>query len=231
MKNLEGREFSPAFSAGFRLKSYRLCDISIIRVDTVWMVMETCCQLSRLGTLLTINPHSCARNKLNHSSLTMNHNVASTFFRYLAVQPRWGQFWSSLHWCLAIRPSLIAEAWPYWHAFRLGLIAKHQCNLNPAFRKCKKQLQNASNSYEKNSAKCVKFMCKNQCEMRQIHMQKTVRNAWNLCAKNSAKCVKFMCKKQWEMREISVQKRVRNAAYSYAKNRATCERNFAVFIA
>ena len=80
MKNLEGREFSPAFLAGFRLKSYRLCDISIIRVDTVWMVMETCCQLSRLGTLLTINPHSCARNKLNHSSLTMNHNVASTFF-------------------------------------------------------------------------------------------------------------------------------------------------------
>ena len=47
-------------------------------------------------------------------------------------------------------------------------------------------------SMQKNSAKCVKFMCKKQCEMRKIRMQKTVQNASNLYAKNSAKCVKFI---------------------------------------
>ena len=65
---------------------------------------------------------------------------------------------------------------------------------------------------EENSAKCGKFTCKKQCEMREINMQKTVRNARNLCAKNSAKCVKFMCEKQCEMRQIDMQKTVRNAS-------------------
>ena len=63
-----------------------------------------------------------------------------------------------------------------------------------------KTVRNALNSYAKNSAKCVKFTCKKQCEMRQIHMQKTMRNAANLCSKNSAKCGKLICKKQCDMR-------------------------------
>ena len=81
----------------------------------------------------------------------------------------------------------------------------------------------ACNLYAKNSAKCVKFMRKKKCEMREIYAQKTVRNACNLYAKNSAKCVQFMCKKQCEMREIYVQ-----------KNSAKCvnlSANFAVFLA
>ena len=61
----------------------------------------------------------------------------------------------------------------------------------------------------KNSANCVKLVCKKQCEMRQIGMQKTVRNASNWYAKNSAKCVKFVLKKT-----------VRNASNSSAKNTA-----------
>ena len=72
-------------------------------------------------------------------------------------------------------------------------------------------------------AKCVKFMCKKRCEMRQIYVQKTVRNASNLCAKtvrnarhqyakNSAKCVKSICKKQCKMRQINMQKIVRKAS-------------------
>ena len=43
-------------------------------------------------------------------------------------------------------------------------------------------------------------MCKKQCEMRQIYVQK-----------NSAKCGKLMCKKQCEMRQINMQKTVQNA--------------------
>ena len=79
---------------------------------------------------------------------------------------------------------------------------------------------------QKTTAKCIKLICKEQCEMREIYMQKTVQNAVNLCAKkqckmheiymrktvrnavnlhakNSAKCGKFMCKKQCEMRHFS----------------------------
>ena len=55
-----------------------------------------------------------------------------------------------------------------------------------------KAVRNAWNSYAKNSAKCVKSICKKQCKMRGIYVQKTVRNAWNLFAKNSAKCVNFL---------------------------------------
>ena len=35
--------------------------------------------------------------------------------------------------------------------------------------------------------KCVKLICKKQCEMRQIYVQKQLQNAWNLHAKNTAK--------------------------------------------
>ena len=42
----------------------------------------------------------------------------------------------------------------------------NSCNLNPTFRKCKKTTE-----------KCVKFICKKLCEMREIHMQKTDRHA------------------------------------------------------
>ena len=45
---------------------------------------------------------------------------------------------------------------------------------------------------QKNSAKCGKFMCKKQCEMRLIYVQETVRNAVNLHAKSTAKCVTFL---------------------------------------
>ena len=48
---------------------------------------------------------------------------------------------------------------------------------------------------QKNSAKCVKFICKKQCKMRQIHLQKTLRIASNSYARNTANCVEFMCKK------------------------------------
>ena len=65
-------------------------------------------------------------------------------------------------------------------------------------------------------------MCKKQCEMRQINMQKTVRNAANLHAKNTAKCGKFTCKKHCEMRQIYMQKTLRNAANLHAKNTAKC---------
>ena len=41
--------------------------------------------------------------------------------------------------------------------------------------------QNASNSSAKNSAKCVEFICKKHCEMRQIYMQKTLRNTLLFC--------------------------------------------------
>ena len=58
-----------------------------------------------------------------------------------------------------------------------------------------KTVQNASNLYAKNSAKCVKFICNKQCKMRQTYMQN-----------NSAKCVKLVCKKLCEMRKISMQK-------------------------
>ena len=80
-----------------------------------------------------------------------------------------------------------------------------------------KTMRNAWNSYAKNNSKCVKFICKKQCEMREINMQKTVRNASNSYAKNSAKRVKFICKKQCEMRQIHMQKTVRNAWNSYVK--------------
>ena len=40
-------------------------------------------------------------------------------------------------------------------------------------------VRNAVNLHAKNSAKCGKFMCKKQYEMREIHMQKIVRNATN----------------------------------------------------
>ena len=50
----------------------------------------------------------------------------------------------------------------------------------------------ASFKFAKNSANCVKFICKKQCEMCEISMQKTVRIASNLYAKNSAKCVNFL---------------------------------------
>ena len=40
-----------------------------------------------------------------------------------------------------------------------------------------KTVRNALNSYAKNNAKCVKFICKKRCEMREIYMQKTVRIA------------------------------------------------------
>ena len=35
-----------------------------------------------------------------------------------------------------------------------------------------KTVQIASNLYAKNSAKCVQFICKKQCKLRQIYMQK-----------------------------------------------------------
>ena len=63
----------------------------------------------------------------------------------------------------------------------------------------------------RNSANCVKFIYKKQCELRQIYMQKTVQNAWNWYAKNSANCVKFRCKKT-----------VRIASNLDAKNSANC---------
>ena len=55
-------------------------------------------------------------------------------------------------------------------------------------------MQNASNSSAKNTAKCVKFICKKHCEMRQIHMQKTLRIASNLCAKKSLRNASIFCK-------------------------------------
>ena len=70
----------------------------------------------------------------------------------------------------------------------------------------------------KNSAKCVKFMCKKQCKMRQINMQKTVRNAWNSCAKNKCK-----------MRQIHVQKTVRKAWNSLRISHCFLHRNLAHF--
>ena len=38
---------------------------------------------------------------------------------------------------------------------------------------------------QETTAKGVKLTCKKQCEMRQIHMQKTVRNPLNLHAKKT----------------------------------------------
>ena len=47
---------------------------------------------------------------------------------------------------------------------------------------------------KKNSAKCVKFICKKHCELRQIHMQETLRIASNLCAKKSLRNASIFCK-------------------------------------
>ena len=68
---------------------------------------------------------------------------------------------------------------------------------------CKKQCEMRQINMQKNSAKCGKFMCKKQGEMRQIYVRKTVRNAANLCAKTRAKCGKFKCKKHCEMCHFS----------------------------
>ena len=111
------------------------------------------------------------------------------------------------------------EAWPYWHAFRLGLIAKHQCNLNLAFRNCKKQLQNASTSYAKNSAICVKFICKKQCKMREINMKKQCEMRQLYVQKKTLRNASIFCKFSCEICGVS--------CISFRKNLA----HFSVFFA